>query len=157
MFQPDKSADMMKTSRFFSVIQIIIVLLSCQGCTNHKIDTDIDFNRVLVESESDTAQFSFSELLDSGCEWFTIIQPYTYLDRLSDSTSIDFTRLSNTGIEIRDDICVLVLIKDNAVFDHYLLYSQRVKLSRFDDLALYDIEKPLALRRQDDEYLIEAL
>jgi len=79
------------------------------------------------------------------------------LDRLSDSTSIDFTRLSNTGIEIRDDICVLVLIKDNAVFDHYLLYSQRVKLSRFDDLALYDIEKPLALRRQDDEYLIEAL
>lgn len=146
----------MKTSRFLAVVQIIIVLLSCQGCTNHKIDTDIDFNRVLTASTSDSTGFSFSELLDPDCEMFTIILPYTYLDRLSDSTSIDFTKLSNTGIEIRDDICVLALIKNNAVFDHYLLYFQRVKLSGFDDLALYDIEKPLVLRRQDDKYLIEA-
>ncbi|MDA3813882.1 MAG: hypothetical protein PF570_06465 [Candidatus Cloacimonetes bacterium] len=68
---------------------------------------------------------------------------------------IDFMKLSNTGIEIRDDACVLALIQDGILADYYLLSFQQIKLIGLQDIKLYDIEKPLYLKKSGRMYIIE--
>lgn len=145
----------MKITRFYAVIQFVIILSACQSCTSYKTDTDIDFESVLTESVFDTIEFCFSELIGPSSEAFMIIPPYTYLDRLSDSVGIDFMKLANTGIEIRDDASVLALLENGILSDFYLLNYQRVTLSGLEDIIKYDIKTPLILRRSDSRYIIE--
>mgnify|MGYP006297256533 CR=1 FL=1 len=141
--------------RYFILLQIVIVLAACQSCTSYKTSNDIDFESILTESTSDSVEFSLSELLSPAGQKFMIIPPYTYLDRLSDSMGIDFMKLSGTGIEMRDDACVLALIQDGILVDYYLLSFQQIKLIGFQDIIQYDIKKPLYLKKRGGIYIIE--
>jgi hypothetical protein len=99
----------MKKSTILFFIFVIIIL----GCSNKHID-----QRILIKLDStlkarkDT--FSF-EKFDLDWDSLLILPPYTNLGQLKKSFNIDARKISLTGIDQRDDICLFVFMKSNNV------------------------------------------
>ncbi len=147
----------MINGKLYSILFLLLFLIFGNGCNSYKTDESLGLQKVLAQSDSDSIEFSFSELLGADCDYYIIILPYTYLDRLSDTVEVELEKLASTGIEKRDDIYRLACIKNNTLIDQYLLFVQRVKLVEMNDLQLHDINRRLALKKQNGKYVIRPI
>lgn len=96
-------------------IRILLVpaFLAIWGCSHSQINHDLD---LLLESAIRYGNDTFKiEGLSLKWDSLLVLHPYTNLNNLKTSLNRNFDKIYNTGIEQRDDICILVFFKDNRV------------------------------------------
>lgn len=92
----------------------IITIIGCSPDTNIYSDSKLEqkiFNE--IESKKDTIDFiSFDDF-----EWdeMMIIHPYAHLENIEKDFNVDLTRIYHTGIEMRDDVSVLVFYQKRKI------------------------------------------
>lgn len=126
-------------------ITIIIASFFLSSCGQE----ELKFTQYTGLSESDSLLISFSNVIDGDYEGCILIPPYTYLDRLSDSLGIDFKKVSKTGIEYRDDITVLVCVKNTNLEDYYILSHEDFQIKGMNHYELIKRDELLLLTKDE--------
>jgi hypothetical protein len=93
----------------------IMLIVAISGCNNKQLNQEIS---TLLDTTVREGKTTFKiEGISVNWDALLIVPPYTNLKKLKTYLNIDVYKLSKTGIEQRDDICVLVFLKEkNIVF-----------------------------------------
>jgi hypothetical protein len=94
-------------------LAFIVLVVAISGCNNKQSNQEIS---ILLNTTVRDGKTTFKiEGLSINWDTLLIVPPYTNLKKLNARINIDVSKLSKTGIQQRDDICVLVFLKDKNI------------------------------------------
>jgi len=109
---------------------------------------------MVANSNVDTIYFKFSDFIDSNYDKFLILPPYTIIDRVEKKLEIDLENVKKTGIEERDDICVLCMFKKNILKEYKILSRYPIDWSSVNAYKFIEKDDELSIVKHQDRYHI---
>lgn len=96
----------------------ITMLLACKGNSDRQ-----DFvNKVnAIATISPDTSVKLNDIINSEWDQCIIAHPYVSIDQLSRKYSMNLKKLAKTGIEIRDDVSILCISKNDEIVTCYEL------------------------------------
>jgi|GEM_PF-5088472 len=137
-----------------NIYLLVMSALFVWGCESNKVDISMELEKLAVSHVTDTVRFRLINLIKEDFDSYLIVPPYTNIKKAEEKIGIEISKINETGIDIRDDIYVLCLFKDNTMTNFYELSRNTIDYSELSDLSLNKKEVELILVKQLEIYHI---
>ena len=140
-------------SYIYTIVLIIIFLLF--RCGSKIRDISMELENMIANSKSDTIFLKLSDFFDSTYDKFLILPPYTKIHWVENNLEINIEKVKKTGIERRDDICVLCIFKNNILKEYKILNRNPIDWSIVNDFKFIDKNTEFSIVKHQEKYNIE--
>ncbi|RKD25916.1 hypothetical protein BEP19_03020 [Ammoniphilus oxalaticus] len=112
----------------YKIVSILICMVSLLACSaesveegNQKLQGQL--SKAIKEAQSNQDSIEFKEIADFPWDRMFIFPPYTPVETINEELGVSWSKVGSTGIQNRDDINLIVFVKDNKVV-RYLEYPR---------------------------------
>jgi len=160
----------MKNITYVIVLIFILLLFGCISKTKD-VSIEMELKNMIVNSKNDTINFKLGDFIDSNYDKFLILLPYTRIDWVEilekdleinseKNSKINLKKVvKKTGIEQRDDICVLCMFENNTLKEYQMLNRRNsIDWSGIKDSKFIDRDTELRIvKNRYGEYNVEKI
>jgi len=127
-------------------LRLIAAILLFASCSSTRKDAPLNMVDVLASSASDTTQFKIDDLLNvDDYDSFLFVPPYTVLEGAERHLGVKLELIEESGIEFRDDVYLLCLLKENKITDWYFLTRDSINFEDVSNFRKYERKHVLSL------------
>ena len=142
----------MKTYTYMIVLILVFLFFRCDSKTR---EISMELENMITNSKNDTIYFRFSDFIDSNYDKVLILPPYTRIHRVEKDLEISMEKVKKTGIEQRDDVCVLCIFKNKILKEYKILNRSPIDWSNINDFKFIEKDTEFRIIKHQEKYHIE--